>query len=105
MLRVPQGLDLTGGVTARNNTGSWGDYAQLEGLSIGHAENYLLPRFSYPLENGNCNDYSNSLQSISADFARMKSDYGATMVRIYAPECRDISIWKNILQAGIDNNM
>jgi len=35
----------------------------------------------------------------------MKAQFGATMVRIYAPQCRSSAIWKNVLQAGIDNNM
>lgn len=35
----------------------------------------------------------------------MKSQFGATMVRIYAPQCRDDTVWRNLLQAGIANNM
>ena len=62
-------------------------------------------RFSYPLEKDNCSDVSNSFAKINDDFKRMKSQFGATMVRIYAPQCRDESIWRNLLNAGIANNM
>lgn len=61
--------------------------------------------FSYPLEDDNCSATSNSLNKINKDFARMKKDFGATMVRIYAPQCRDQSIWKTLIQAGVTNNM
>lgn len=35
----------------------------------------------------------------------MKKDFGASIVRVYAPECRDASIWKNLLKAAVNNNM
>lgn len=60
--------------------------------------------FSYPVEAADCSDPTNGYAAISADMATMKS-FGATMVRVYAPECRDISIWENLLQAGMDNGM
>jgi hypothetical protein len=62
-------------------------------------------RFSYPLEIDNCSDVSNSLPKMNKDFQRMKGQFGATMVRIYAPQCRDDTVWRNLLQAGIANNM
>ncbi|KAF8485521.1 hypothetical protein JB92DRAFT_2760994 [Gautieria morchelliformis] len=66
---------------------------------------YGFMGFSYPLEMDNCSDPSNSLAKMNKDFQRMKSEFGATMVRIYAPQCRDESVWRNLLQAGIANNM
>ena len=62
-------------------------------------------RFSYPLEDDDCSAASNSLAKMNTDFQRMKTQFGATMVRIYAPQCRDVSVWRNLLQAGIANNM
>ena len=35
----------------------------------------------------------------------MKKDFGASMIRVYAPECREASVWENLLQAGVNNNM
>ncbi|KAL8791308.1 MAG: hypothetical protein Q9195_005927 [Heterodermia aff. obscurata] len=35
----------------------------------------------------------------------MKKDFGATMVRVYAPECRESSVWENLLKAAVNNNM
>ena len=61
--------------------------------------------FSYPLEVSDCSDKSNSLKQISADFADMKKTYGATHVRIYAPECRDQTIWQTLIAAAVANNM
>ncbi|KIJ40281.1 glycoside hydrolase family 17 protein, partial [Sphaerobolus stellatus SS14] len=61
--------------------------------------------FSYPMENSNCSDPSNQFAKINQDFQRMKAQFGATMVRIYGPECRNASVWQNLLQAGIANNM
>lgn len=61
--------------------------------------------FSYPLEVADCSDPSNSYESINADFAKMKKDFGASMIRVYAPECREASVWENLLQAGVSNDM
>ena len=61
--------------------------------------------FSYPLEVADCSDATNSYESITADFAKMKKDFGASMIRVYAPECREASVWENLLQAGVSNNM
>ena len=38
--------------------------------------------FSYPLEDGDCSARSNSVAAMSADFARMKRDFNATIVRV-----------------------
>jgi len=35
----------------------------------------------------------------------MKKDFDASMVRVYAPECRQASVWENLLEAGVTNNM
>lgn len=61
--------------------------------------------FSYPLEVADCSDPSNSYESINADLAKMKKDFGASMIRVYSPECREASVWENLLQAGVSNNM
>lgn len=61
--------------------------------------------FSYPLEVADCSDNTNSYESINADLAKMKKDFGASMIRVYAPECREASVWENLLQAGVNNNM
>lgn len=66
---------------------------------------YGFMGFSYPLEVPDCNDWSNSYDAINADFAQMKRDFGARMVRVYAPECRENSIWEHLLRAGVENNM
>lgn len=58
--------------------------------------------FSYPLEGG-CGD--DGYSGINSDFAAMKRDFGATLVRIYLPECYTTTIWKNVLKAAINNNM
>ncbi|KIJ40282.1 glycoside hydrolase family 17 protein [Sphaerobolus stellatus SS14] len=69
------------------------------------SQQYGFLGFSYPLEDADCNAYSNQLAKISQHFQRMESDFGATMVRVYAPECREESVWKNLLQAENDNNI
>jgi hypothetical protein len=58
--------------------------------------------FSYPLEGG-CSD--DGYAGINSDFAAMKKDFGATLVRIYLPECYTTVIWQNVLHAAINNNM
>lgn len=57
------------------------------------------------MEADNCTDPSNLFPKINADFQRMKYEFGASMVRIYAPQCREVSVWENLLKAGIANNM
>lgn len=61
--------------------------------------------FSYPLEDSDCSDSTNSFDQINKDFARMKSEFGATLVRVYAPECRELSLWENLVRAGVENGM
>lgn len=58
--------------------------------------------FSYPLE-GSCSD--DGYNQINSDFAAMKKDFGATLVRIYLPECYTTVIWQNVLKAAVKNNI
>ncbi|OZJ01796.1 hypothetical protein BZG36_05535, partial [Bifiguratus adelaidae] len=52
---------------------------------------------------GACDE--DGLDRINADFAAMKSHFGATMVRVYLPQCYTTTIWEHLLQAGVANNM
>lgn len=69
------------------------------------SELYGFLGFSYPMEVDDCTDTSNSYDTLNTDFANMKSTFGATMVRIYAPECRQLSVWENIVHACVTNGM
>lgn len=66
---------------------------------------YGFMGFSYPLEVPDCSDPSNGYDQINKDFAKMKADFGAVMVRVYAPECREAGVWENLVKAGVNNNM
>ncbi|KOS16712.1 hypothetical protein ESCO_004943 [Escovopsis weberi] len=66
---------------------------------------YGFQGFSYPLENSNCNDPSNGYGQMNADFARMKADFGASVVRMYYPLCTQPSVFKNAMRAARDNGM
>ncbi|KAM0749076.1 hypothetical protein T439DRAFT_358203 [Meredithblackwellia eburnea MCA 4105] len=66
---------------------------------------YGFMGFSYPLEADSCSDPSNGYDSINKDLANMKSQFGASMVRVYAPQCRDVSVWENLVKACVSNNM
>ncbi len=57
--------------------------------------------FSYPLEDSSCP----SASDLSVQFAAMKQDFGASMVRIYAPGCRDASLWEVLIDAAVENSM
>ena len=87
---------LSGGQPPNITRSQWWCDASLE---------YGFLGFSYPLEVSDCSDQSNSLKQISADFADMKQTYGANHVRIYAPECRDQTIWQTLIAAAVANNM
>jgi len=69
----------------------------------GNDRMYGFLGFSYPMEEG-CGS-STSYDRISKDMQRMKKDYGATFVRTYLTTCRDVSVYKNLVKAGRDNNM
>jgi hypothetical protein len=66
---------------------------------------YGFQGFSYPLEVDNCSDPSNSFESMNKDFARMKADFGAPIVRMYYPTCLNASVFENALRAGVANDM
>ncbi len=66
---------------------------------------YGFQGFSYPLEVDDCGDYTNSVESMSNDFARMKADFGATIVRMYYPTCTQTTVFRNALLAAIANDM
>ncbi|KAM0752462.1 hypothetical protein T439DRAFT_355307 [Meredithblackwellia eburnea MCA 4105] len=65
---------------------------------------YGFMGWSYPLESSDCSDLSNGYAKINQDLAAMKAR-GASMVRIYAPECRQLSVWENLVKACIQNNL
>ncbi|KAI0102408.1 glycoside hydrolase family 17 protein [Nemania sp. FL0031] len=66
---------------------------------------YGFQGFSYPLEDPDCSAFSNSFESMNADFAQMKRDFGAKIVRLYYPLCLEASVFQNALKAGVANNM
>lgn len=66
---------------------------------------YGFQGFSYPLEDGDCGAYSNSYDSMNKDFAQMKKDFGATIVRMYYPVCTQSSVFENAIRAAYNNNM
>ena len=68
-------------------------------------QQYGFQGFSYPMEESDCSAVSNGLDQISADFAQMKKDFGATIVRVYYPGCTEASVFENLLKAGVANNM
>lgn len=61
--------------------------------------------FSYPLEDSNCGDSSNSYAQMNKDFAQMKKDFGASIVRMYYPTCTQSSVFINAIKAAYTNNM
>ncbi|CEJ92234.1 hypothetical protein VHEMI07895 [[Torrubiella] hemipterigena] len=66
---------------------------------------YGFQGFSYPLENGDCNAYENSVDGMDQDFKRMKEDFGATLIRMYYPGCTQPSVFINAMEAAARNNM
>ncbi|KAJ3554022.1 hypothetical protein NPX13_g10729 [Xylaria arbuscula] len=42
---------------------------------------------------------------MNADFAQMKRDFGASIVRMYYPICLKASVFENALKAGVANDM
>lgn len=69
------------------------------------ASEYGFLGFSYPLEDSDCSAYSNSFDSMNADFAEMKKSFGAKFVRLYYPACTESSVFEAALRAGVANNM
>lgn len=66
---------------------------------------YGFQGFSYPLEEADCSHNSNGYDTMNTDFAKMKKDFGATIVRMYYPLCLQPSVFENALRAGVSNNM
>lgn len=66
---------------------------------------YGFQGFSYPLENGDCSAWENSVDAMDQDFQRMKQDFGATIVRMYYPGCTQASVFTNAMEAAARNNM
>lgn len=68
------------------------------------SELYGFLGFSYPMAVTDCGDATNQFDKINRDFAKMKS-FGATMVRVYAPQCRSVSVWETLVRAGVAQKM
>lgn len=66
---------------------------------------YGFQGFSYPLEDNNCDAYSNSFDAMDKDFAQMKTDFDATVVRMYYPTCTQSIVFENAIKAAYKNNM
>jgi hypothetical protein len=66
---------------------------------------YGFQGFSYPLEDDDCSAASNSFAAMDKDFAQMKADFGATVVRMYYPTCTQSSVFENAIMAAYKNNM
>jgi hypothetical protein len=66
---------------------------------------YGFQGFSYPLEVDDCSDPSNGFDAMNSDFATMKKDFGATVIRMYYPTCTQSSVFENALRAAAANNM
>ena len=64
---------------------------------------YSHIRFSYPVEDDDCGDYS--YEGFKSDFQHQKQQYNATFVRIYLPVCRETSFWVNMISAARDTSM
>ena len=68
-------------------------------------QQYGFQGFSYALEDDDCSSATNSFDKMNKDFAQMKKDFGATIVRLYYPMCTKSSVFENALRAGVANNM
>ncbi|OAQ68464.1 B-(1-6) glucan synthase [Pochonia chlamydosporia 170] len=66
---------------------------------------YGFQGFSYPLEDDNCNSGTNSFNKMNQDFAKMKKDFGASIVRMYYPTCTKSIVFENAIRAAATNNM
>ncbi|KAI0594090.1 hypothetical protein F4775DRAFT_586355 [Biscogniauxia sp. FL1348] len=66
---------------------------------------YGFQGFSYPLETADCDDPSNQFAAMNKDFAQMKQDFGASIVRMYYPTCLSSSVFEHALEAGVANDM
>ncbi len=66
---------------------------------------YGFQGFSHPLGDPDCSAPSNSFAAIDRDFARMRADFGASVVRLYYPRCASEAVFERALRAGIANDM
>ncbi|CEJ80554.1 hypothetical protein VHEMI00730 [[Torrubiella] hemipterigena] len=66
---------------------------------------YGFQGFSYPLENSDCSSSDNGFDKMNKDFAQMKKDFGASLIRMYYPTCTQPSVFENALKAAAKNNM
>ncbi len=66
---------------------------------------YGFQGFSYPMGDKNCSAPSNSFATMNEDFARMKSDFGASIVRLYYPLCPQDAVFERAIRAAASNNM
>ena len=66
---------------------------------------YGFQGFSYPMEDDDCSSSSYSVEQMSGDFAQMKKDFGASIVRMYYPVCTEAKVFGNALEAAYANNM
>ncbi|KAK2590892.1 hypothetical protein QQS21_011416 [Conoideocrella luteorostrata] len=66
---------------------------------------YGFQGFSYPLEDDDCGSWINSFDRMDKDFAKMKKDFGASIVRMYYPECTKTTVFENAIRAADKNNM
>ncbi len=41
---------------------------------------------------------------MTREFKAMKDDFGAVLVHAYAPTCKDASLWRRLIDAGVAND-
>ncbi|GAA5962956.1 hypothetical protein JCM3765_006728 [Sporobolomyces pararoseus] len=68
-------------------------------------DTYGFLGFSYPLEISDCSDPSNGYGKIKDDLKLMKDEFGANFVRPYGVECRETSVWLNLVKACVEVGM
>jgi hypothetical protein len=86
-------------------TRSWGNGPNgtpLKQWWCGSDQLYGFLGFSLPLEDG-CDAFG--YDWFMSTFKTMKTNYGATFVRIYLPECRQTSFWVDMVKAARDTSM
>ncbi|KAM7194948.1 glycoside hydrolase family 17 protein [Rhypophila sp. PSN 637] len=66
---------------------------------------YGFQGFSYPMAYYDCAAPQNGFEYMRDDFARMKRDFGASIVRMYYPVCMNESVFENAIRAGVANDM
>lgn len=66
---------------------------------------YGFQGFSYPVENDDCDGWENQYDTMNNDFAQMKRDFGASIVRMYYPTCLQAKVFEHAMEAAYNNNM